>query len=77
MVEENLAELVIIGGLYELKKNTKIRILNNSSGTYKINNTVDEPDFDEGLKFKVGKKKYLEQITEKNYLDRIIDYQLM
>jgi hypothetical protein len=67
VVEENLADLMIIGGLYEIKKNTRVRVLNNSLGTYNIINRVDDPDFEEELKFKVGKEKYLEQITKEDY----------
>jgi hypothetical protein len=57
VTQETLAELKIIGGLYEVNNQTTIQLKNNVKGLYKILSLVEEPDFTEKLKYKSGKEK--------------------
>lgn len=69
---QNAAELKLIGGLYEISKNTTIKVLDNKIGIYRIENEVDEPDFEEKIKYKIGKEKYELSLSEEDYAKKSI-----
>ena len=67
---KNVAELSLIGELYEIPKMTVLEVKDNIEGFYFIQNEVDEPDFSEKIKYKIGKDKYEMEITENDYAQK-------
>ena len=69
---DNIAELKIIGGLYDIPKRSTLKILNNKKGLYKICTKVDDPDYSEKLRFKAGKERGEIEISESTYQNGLI-----
>jgi len=69
---ENTAELKIIGGLYEISKQTQFKVLHNEKGYYRITSKIDEPDFNEKLRFKAGNNKGEVQVDPALFQKRLI-----
>lgn len=69
---QNAAELKLIGGLYEISKNTIIKVLDNKIGLYYIENEVEEPDFEDKIKYKIGKEKFELSLSEGDYENKRI-----
>jgi hypothetical protein len=69
---ENLAELSIIGGLYEFQRQTTIRINNNKKGYYRIEILSGNPNFNKNIEYKIGDTEGEAIITESDYDKGII-----
>ncbi|MDR1903709.1 MAG: AAA family ATPase [Treponema sp.] len=66
---QNPAELRIIGGLYEIPKQTAITV---EKGWYRIASKIDEPDFEEKLIYRSGEAKEKVPISKEDYEKRLI-----
>jgi hypothetical protein len=69
---ENMAEMKIKGGLYEIPKRTVIQVLENERGCYRIVSEIDEPDFEEKLIYRSTENKEKVAVSEEDYKNRII-----
>jgi len=65
--QDDLVELQIIGGLYEIPKTTKIKLLNVEKGIYKIIGIKDK-DFDEPIIYWVNGQKKKISISQNNFI---------
>jgi hypothetical protein len=69
---ENLAELTIIGGLYEFQRQTTIRIKDNIKGYYKIKILKGTPNFNKKIEYQIGSTEGEAVITEDDYKKGIV-----
>jgi hypothetical protein len=69
---ENFAELKVLGNLYEIRKQTQIQVKGNDVGCYRFTSSIDDPDFSEKLRFKVGDKTGKVDVPQKDFNEGFI-----
>jgi len=70
---KNTAQLIIIGELYEIPKETVINVQKNEIGYYKIIiNEEDNPDLNEKLKYKVGNETGEISVSKEDFKNKLI-----
>jgi hypothetical protein len=69
---ENLAELSIMGGLYEFRSQTVIRINNNAKGRYRIELLAGTPSFNKKIEYQIGDQEGEAVIIEDDYSKGIV-----
>jgi hypothetical protein len=72
VVTENLAELSIIGGLYEFRRQTTIRINNNKKGYYRLKLLKGNPNFNKKVEYQIGNNEGEAVVTEEDYNNGIV-----
>ena len=65
--QKNLAELSVIGGIYEFSRQTTVRINNNRKGYYRIELTKGNPNYSKKIEFQFGDTEGEAVVTEDDY----------
>jgi hypothetical protein len=68
----NLAELSVIGGLYEFRRQTALRICDNKKGYYWINVLQGKPNFNKPIEYQIGDREGEAPISEEDYNKGIV-----